>query len=200
MTARRYASVIRLRPEREEEYRHLHADVWPAVQDRLTESNIGNYSIFLRDGYLVAYFEYTGADFDADMAAMRDDPETRRWWTSPTRVSNPSTRPGPANGGCPWKSSFTSTDVHDQQSHALRRASSRLGPQHPRATMDTRPASAAAILRFCGAPSSLSVPPLRPRPGHGLCKTFEHADSLPVVRSDAPHPELPKTTLDRQSH
>lgn len=35
---------------------------------------------------------------------------------------------------------------------------------------------------------------------HGLCKTFEHADSLPVVRSDAPHPELPKTTLDRQSH
>lgn len=35
---------------------------------------------------------------------------------------------------------------------------------------------------------------------HGLCKTFEHADSLPVVRSDAPHPELPKTTLDRQGH
>ena len=81
MTARRYASVICLKPEREAEYRELHADVWPSVQRRLTESHIGNYSIYLRDGYLFAYFEYTGNDFDGDMAAMRDDPETRRWWT-----------------------------------------------------------------------------------------------------------------------
>lgn len=52
MTGRRHASVIRLIPEREEEYRRLHAEVWPTVRDRLKQSNISNYSICLRDGYL----------------------------------------------------------------------------------------------------------------------------------------------------
>lgn len=81
MTVRRYASLIRLKPEMDAEYRRLHADVWPTVQRRIKESNIGNYSIFLRDGVLFGYFEYTGTDFEADMAAMREDPETQRWWT-----------------------------------------------------------------------------------------------------------------------
>ena len=52
-------------------------------------SNIGNYSIFLRDGHLFSYFEYTGTDFEAGMAAMRDDAETRRWWT----LTNPCQEP-----------------------------------------------------------------------------------------------------------
>jgi len=76
----RYGSVVRLRPEHEEEYIRLHADVWPAVRAQITASNITNYSIFLRDGYLFSYFEYVGDDFDADMAAMAEDPETQRWW------------------------------------------------------------------------------------------------------------------------
>jgi len=78
---KRVASVIRLRPEKEEEYRRLHADVWPAVLDRLTRSNVRNYSIFLRDGVLFSYYEYVGADHDADLAAVAADPETQRWWT-----------------------------------------------------------------------------------------------------------------------
>ena len=77
---RRYGSVIRLRPEREAEYLRLHAEVWPAVLAQIRRSNIRNYSIFLRDGYLFAYYEYVGDDHDADLAAMAADPETRRWW------------------------------------------------------------------------------------------------------------------------
>lgn len=77
---RRYGSVIRLRPEHEEEYLRLHAEVWPAVLEQITRSRITNYSIFLRDGYLFAYFEYVGENFDADMAAMAADPATQRWW------------------------------------------------------------------------------------------------------------------------
>jgi L-rhamnose mutarotase len=46
----------------------------------IREVHIRNYSIFLRDGLLFSYFEYIGADFDADMARMAEDPETRRWW------------------------------------------------------------------------------------------------------------------------
>lgn len=81
MTVRRVASVIRLRPEMEQEYRELHAAVWPSVLDRLTRSNIRNYSIFLRDGTLFSYLEYVGDDYEADIAAVAADPETQRWWT-----------------------------------------------------------------------------------------------------------------------
>jgi L-rhamnose mutarotase len=78
---KRVATVIRLRPEKEAEYRRLHADVWPGVLDRLSRSNVRNYSIFLRDGLLFGYYEYVGDDYDADMAAIQADPESRRWWT-----------------------------------------------------------------------------------------------------------------------
>ena len=93
---KRYASVIRLRPEREQEYVRLHADVWPAVLEQITRSSITNYSIFLRDGYLFSYFEYVGENLDADMAAMADDPETRRWWalTDPCQQPLPSAAEG----------------------------------------------------------------------------------------------------------
>lgn len=76
----RYGSVVRLRPEREEEYLLLHADAWPGVLAQISRSNITNFSIFLRDGYLFSYYEYVGEDFAADMAAMGADPETQRWW------------------------------------------------------------------------------------------------------------------------
>ena len=81
----RYGMVIGLRPEKVEEYRRLHAAVWPDVLKMIEECNIRNYSIYLRelgDGkhYLFSYFEYTGEDFDADMAKMAADPTTQRWW------------------------------------------------------------------------------------------------------------------------
>lgn len=77
----RVASVIRLRPEKEAEYRSLHANAWPRVLDTLRSSNVTNYSIFLRDGFLFSYLEYVGDDYEADVAKIAADPETRRWWT-----------------------------------------------------------------------------------------------------------------------
>jgi len=79
-TARRVASVIGLRPEKEVEYRQLHEAAWPGVLDALRAAHVTNYSIFLRDGLLFSYFEYTGYDYDADMASIAADPTTRRWW------------------------------------------------------------------------------------------------------------------------
>jgi L-rhamnose mutarotase len=78
---RRYAQVIRLRPEDEAEYVRHHAEVWPTVLRTIADCNIRNYSIFLRNGLLYAYFEYHGADYAADMRKMAADPETQRWWT-----------------------------------------------------------------------------------------------------------------------
>lgn len=76
----RFASVIRLRPEHEQEYRELHRAVWPQVLAALTRAHVRNYSIFLRDGLLFSYLEYTGDDYAADMAAIAADAATRRWW------------------------------------------------------------------------------------------------------------------------
>jgi L-rhamnose mutarotase len=92
----RYASVIRLRPEKEAEYRRLHADAWPGVLAALKRANIANYSIFLRDGLLFSYLEYTGTDYAADTAAIGADPETQRWWqlTDPCQQAVDSVAPG----------------------------------------------------------------------------------------------------------
>ncbi len=78
---KRYGSVIKVVPGMLEEYRRLHAAVWPSVARMIKECNLRNYSIYHKDGYLFSYYEYTGSDYEADMAKMAADPETRRWWT-----------------------------------------------------------------------------------------------------------------------
>lgn len=77
--------VIGLKSEKVEEYKRLHAAVWPDVLKMISACNIRNYSIYLRclpDGhhYLFSYFEYTGSDFAADTARMAADPTTQEWW------------------------------------------------------------------------------------------------------------------------
>ena len=66
----------------------------------LKKSNIRNYSIFHRDGFLFSYLEYVGDDMEGDMAAVANDPVTREWWkmTDPlqTRLKNTPT-------GSQWK-------------------------------------------------------------------------------------------------
>ncbi len=90
----RYGSVIGLRAEKLDEYKKLHAAIWPEVAKRIRDVNIRNYSIYLRklpDGqyYLFSYFEYVGTDFEADMKRMADDPDTKRWW----KVTDPCQKP-----------------------------------------------------------------------------------------------------------
>ena len=89
MTVRRFGQRIRVRPEAIDEYERLHAEPWPGVLEQIRRSNIRNYTIY-RDGTdLFAYFEYVGADFAADMAAMAKDPETQRWWALTDAMQEP---------------------------------------------------------------------------------------------------------------
>lgn len=78
----RMGLVIQLKPGTIEEYKRLHAAVWPGVLKQITDSNIRNYSIFLKEpeNLLFAYWEYHGSDFAADMKRMAADAETQRWW------------------------------------------------------------------------------------------------------------------------
>ena len=89
----RYGMVIGLKPEKLASYKELHAAAWPGVLRMIKECHIRNYSIYLKElepgrFYLFSYFEYTGDDFEADMARMAADPTTRKWWkeTDPCQI------------------------------------------------------------------------------------------------------------------
>lgn len=78
---KRYGTVLRLKPDAEQTYREYHKAVWPEVLSMIADCNIRNYSIYLKDDWLFAYFEYHGSDFAADMKRMAADPKTQEWWS-----------------------------------------------------------------------------------------------------------------------
>ena len=77
---KRYGWVIKIKEEKLDEYKALHAEPWPGVMEQIRKSNIRNYSIYLKDDYLFGYFEYVGDNFDGDMAKMAEDSLTLEWW------------------------------------------------------------------------------------------------------------------------
>ncbi len=95
---KRIAWVIKVKPEKLEEYKKLHANPWPEVNALLKESNIQNYSIYYRDGLLFSYLEYTGSDFNADMKKMSENPITQKWW----KLTDPCQEPVESAGEGVW--------------------------------------------------------------------------------------------------
>lgn len=78
----RLGFAIKLKPECMEDYKRVHANVWPDVLKKIRECNITNYSIFLHepDYLMFGYYEYSGDNHGADMVKMAADEVTRRWW------------------------------------------------------------------------------------------------------------------------
>ena len=76
----RHGMVIRVKPDRVQEYKALHAAVWPEILAAISASNIRNYSIFMHGDLLFGYFEYVGDDLEADWAKMAAAPGMRDWW------------------------------------------------------------------------------------------------------------------------
>ena len=74
----RYCFLLRVRPERMDEYRRRHAAVWPEMLAALAETGWRNYSLFLSDdGLLVGYVE--ADDLQASLAAMAGTEVNARW-------------------------------------------------------------------------------------------------------------------------
>lgn len=94
----RFGQIIGIQSENIAEYARLHAAVWPEVLNKITECNIRNYSIFVKDNLLFAYFEYHGTDFAGDMAKMAADPKTQAWWA----INNPLQSPLPTRAAGEW--------------------------------------------------------------------------------------------------
>lgn len=82
MTKSIFGQVGRLKENKIEEYKNLHALVWHDVLKMIKECNLQNYSIFIKEDVVFAYFEYTGSDYEADMKHMADDPVTQKWWAN----------------------------------------------------------------------------------------------------------------------
>ena len=80
---KRVGMVIGIKPEKIAEYKELHADSNPGVRDLLNKYHMHNFSIFLHeiDGkyYEFGYYEYTGKDFEADMAKLAAEPRNKEW-------------------------------------------------------------------------------------------------------------------------
>src|SRR5690349_20383148 len=75
----RVAFVLKVRPERLEEYKLLHERVWPEMLQALHEAGWHNYSLFVRDdGTLFGYFE-TPDSLQAAQALMAEKEVNTRW-------------------------------------------------------------------------------------------------------------------------
>ncbi|GAA3509310.1 L-rhamnose mutarotase [Streptosporangium album] len=75
---KRVCFLLKVRPDRLEEYRERHATVWPEMLDALRATGWHNYSLFTRDdGLLVGYLETD--DFEAALAGMAATEVNARW-------------------------------------------------------------------------------------------------------------------------
>jgi L-rhamnose mutarotase len=73
----RTAFVLRVRPDKIDEYVDAHANVWPEMRQALHDSGIRNYSIFKAGNQVFGYFE---SDDLQRTAAYLDTQEVNTRW------------------------------------------------------------------------------------------------------------------------
>jgi L-rhamnose mutarotase len=75
---KRICFLLRVKPDRLDEYKLRHRSVWPEMLEALRQTGWSNYSLFLRDdGMLVGYFETE--DFESARAGMASREINERW-------------------------------------------------------------------------------------------------------------------------
>jgi L-rhamnose mutarotase len=80
----RIGMIIGIKPDQISAYQALHATSNPGVRDLLLKYHMHNFTIFMHrldDGkyYLFGYYEYTGTDYQADMAKLAAEPRNQKW-------------------------------------------------------------------------------------------------------------------------
>jgi L-rhamnose mutarotase len=76
---KRVGFLLKVKPERIEEYKQHHQAVWPEMLDALRKHGWHNYSLFMRDdGLLFGYFE-AAESFDASLAGMATEEINTKW-------------------------------------------------------------------------------------------------------------------------
>jgi L-rhamnose mutarotase len=78
-TMKRVGFILKVKPDRLDEYRRHHEAVWPEMLQALREAGWHNYSLFVReDGLLFGYFE-TPESLQAAQTAMAEREVNTRW-------------------------------------------------------------------------------------------------------------------------
>lgn len=124
----RHGDVIAIPPESIAEYKELCAASWPDTLRMIDKTHIHNYSIYLGgaapgEQYLFAYYEYTGKDFEADMARMKKDKTTQEWW----KRTDPLQRPLPTRKDGEWWARWQEVFHHDGPAYQPSQIKSRHG-------------------------------------------------------------------------
>ena len=74
----RICFLLHVRPEKLQEYKQRHAQVWPEMREALRQTGWGNYSLFLKpDGLVVGYLETE--NFEGARAGMAGREVNQRW-------------------------------------------------------------------------------------------------------------------------
>ena len=74
----RVCFLLKVKPDRLEEYKERHQHVWPDMLAALSRTGWQNYSLFLRgDGLLIGYLETP--DFQVALAGMAHTEVNERW-------------------------------------------------------------------------------------------------------------------------
>jgi L-rhamnose mutarotase len=75
----RVGFLLKVKPDKIEEYKAHHQNVWPEMLEALRRTGWRNYSLFMRDdGLLFGYFE-TPESFDAARDGMAKEEVNARW-------------------------------------------------------------------------------------------------------------------------
>jgi L-rhamnose mutarotase len=92
----RIGVTIGIKKDKIEEYKKLHAKVWPEVLENLTDLNFKNYSIYLHNNMLFGYMEYHGNDIERDNELMANNKKVQEWWRvcSPCHIPDPNRKKG----------------------------------------------------------------------------------------------------------
>tara|TARA_B100000029_G_C17479723_1_gene925106 strand:+ start:943 stop:1278 length:336 start_codon:yes stop_codon:yes gene_type:complete len=92
----RIGVTIGIKEDKIEEYKKLHAKVWPEVLENLTELNFKNYSIYLHNNMLFGYMEYHGNDIERDNQLMANNKKVQEWWSvcKPCQIPDPNRKKG----------------------------------------------------------------------------------------------------------
>jgi L-rhamnose mutarotase len=78
---KRISFLLKVKPDKIEEYKARHKAVWPEMLDALRRTGWHNYSLFMReDGLLVGYFE-TPESLKAAQDGMANEEINAKWQT-----------------------------------------------------------------------------------------------------------------------
>ncbi|BAM02276.1 L-rhamnose mutarotase [Phycisphaera mikurensis] len=84
----RHCFTLQVRPDRLDDYKAAHADVWPEMLAALSRRGWRDYSLYLRgDGLLVGVVE--ADDLQASIDGMQDEPVNARWQAAMTPFFEP---------------------------------------------------------------------------------------------------------------